>query len=155
MELCQIWAEFDQHQSDLAGLDQIGADVGQLRAEFDKIWANIDQRRPYLAGLDRIRADLGCRACFMRIRRSRSSQILLNVVWCLRSGNPRRPQEGRGWPQAPRPGCVSLFEFDPAAVVLLAKVRERVLASVPGEDSIDVEELFETLSASVVMSAAL
>jgi len=47
---------------------------------------------------------------------------------------------------AGRSGCISLFELDPEGVVLLAKLRERMLALMPSENSIDVDQLFQVLS---------
>jgi len=53
---------------------------------------------------------------------------------------------------AGRAGCISLFEFDPQAVVLMAKIRERVLGRMPGNDAIDVDELFHKLAAPVTLA---
>eukprot|EP00443_Scrippsiella_acuminata_P068862 CAMPEP_0115394162 /NCGR_PEP_ID=MMETSP0271-20121206/12124_1 /TAXON_ID=71861 /ORGANISM="Scrippsiella trochoidea, Strain CCMP3099" /LENGTH=1717 /DNA_ID=CAMNT_0002817825 /DNA_START=1 /DNA_END=5155 /DNA_ORIENTATION=- len=53
---------------------------------------------------------------------------------------------------AGRGGIISLFELDPDGVVLLAKVRERILALIPGDDAVDVERLFTMLCSSIVPS---
>lgn len=63
----------------------------------------------------------------------------------------QREQTVRFWQDldAGRCGCISLFELDPDAVILLMKLYGPLLALIPGEQKVDMEAIFTNLASNI------